>query len=168
MLKTFSDDLKIYYFISWLVVMAKILESVKKFLDTQKLGYVATVSENGTPNLSPKGTIIAWNENTLAFADIRSPNTLKNLENNPNLEINVVDPFLRKGFRFKGQGRIIKNGATYDAILNHYRKVGIKSPIGSIVLIDVSEILEVTSPLYDLGISEEEMKEKWKKILLDL
>jgi predicted pyridoxine 5'-phosphate oxidase superfamily flavin-nucleotide-binding protein len=148
--------------------MEKILESVKKFLDTQKLGYVATVSENGTPNLSPKGTIIAWDENTLAFADIRSPNTMKNLENNPNLEINVVDPFLRKGFRFKGQGRIIKNGATYDAILNHYRKVGIKSPIGSIVLIDVSEILEVTSPLYDLGISEEEMKEKWKKILLDL
>jgi predicted pyridoxine 5'-phosphate oxidase superfamily flavin-nucleotide-binding protein len=148
--------------------MEKILESVKKFLDTQKLGYVATVSENGAPNLSPKGTIIAWDENTLAFADIRSPNTMKNLENNPNLEINVVDPFLRKGFRFKGQGRIIKNGATYDAILNHYRKVGIKSPIGSIVLIDVSEILEVTSPLYDLGISEEEMKEKWKKILLDL
>ncbi len=148
--------------------MEKILESVKKFLDTQKLGYVATVSENGTPNLSPKGTIIAWDENTLAFADIRSPNTMKNLENNPNLEINVVDPFLRKGFRFKGQGRIIKNGTTYDAILNHYRKVGIKSPIGSIVLIDVSEILEVTSPLYDLGISEEEMKEKWKKILLDL
>ena len=148
--------------------MDKISESVKKFLDTQKLGYVATVSENGNPNLSPKGTIITWDENTLAFADIRSPNTMKNLEKNPNLEINVVDPFLRKGFRFKGQGRIIKNGATYDAILNHYRKVGIKSPICSIVLIDVSEILEVTSPLYDLGISEEEMKEKWKKILLDL
>ena len=148
--------------------MEKISESVKKFLNTQKLGYVATVSENGTPNLSPKGTIIAWDENTLAFADIRSPNTMRNLEKNPNLEINVVDPLLRKGFRFKGQGRIIKNGQTYEAILSHYREVGIKSPIGSIVLIEVSEILEVTSPLYDLGISEEEMKEKWKKNLLDL
>ncbi len=148
--------------------MDKISESVKKFLNTQKLGYVATVSENGTPNLSPKGTIIAWDENTLAFADIRSPNTMRNLEKNPNLEINVVDPFLRKGFRFKGQGRITKNGQTYEAILSHYREVGIKSPIGSIVLIDVSEILEVTSPLYDLGISEEEMKKKWKKNLLDL
>ena len=90
---------------------------------------------------------------------------MKNLEKNANLEINVVDPLLRKGFRFKGQGIIIKNGETYEAILSHYRKNGIKSPIGAIVLVGISEILEVTSPLYDLGISEEEMKEKWKKIL---
>jgi predicted pyridoxine 5'-phosphate oxidase superfamily flavin-nucleotide-binding protein len=145
--------------------MKQISENIKKFLSVQKLGYVATVSENGIPNLSPKGTIIAWDENTLAFADIRSPNTIKNLEKNANLEINVVDPLLRKGFRFKGQGIIIKNGETYEAILSRYRENGIKSPIGAIVLVGLSEILEVTSPLYDLGISEEEMKEKWKKIL---
>ena len=148
--------------------MEKISESVKKFLDTQKLGYVATVSEDNTPNLSPKGTIISWDSSTLAFADIRSPNTMKNLEINPNLEINVVDPLLRKGFRFKGLGRIIKNGAIYEAILNHYRNSGIKSPIGAIVLVEISEILEVTSPLYDLGFSEEQIKEKWKKTFLDL
>jgi hypothetical protein len=148
--------------------MEKISESVKKFLDTQKLGYVATVSEDNTPNLSPKGTIISWDSSTLAFADIRSPNTMKNLEINPNLEINVVDPLLRKGFRFKGLGRIIKNGAIYEAILNHYRTSGIKSPIGAIVLVEISEILEVTSPLYDLGFSEEQIKEKWKKTFLDL
>ena len=149
-------------------MMNKISESVKIFLNNQKLGYVATVSENGAPNLSPKGTIIAWDENTLAFADIRSPNTMKNLETNPNLEINVVDPLLRKGFRFKGQGTIIKNGQLYEAILNHYRGNGIKSPIGAIVLVKLSDILEVTSPLYDLGVSETEMKDKWKKYFLDL
>jgi hypothetical protein len=93
---------------------------------------------------------------------------MKNLEKNPNLEINVVDPLLRKGFRFKGQGTIIKNGQTYDAILNHYRENGIKSPIGGIVLVAVSEFMEVTSPLYDQGFSEEEIKKKWKKYFLDL
>jgi len=148
--------------------MQKISESIKKFLSIQKLGYVATISENGTPNLSPKGTIIAWDENTLVFADIRSPNTMKNLEKNPNLEINVVDPLLRKGFRFKGKGTIVKNGQTYDDILNHYRESGIKSPIGGIVIVTVSEIREVTSPLYDQGFSEEEIKIKWKKYFLDL
>lgn len=149
-------------------MMNKISESVKKLLNSQKLGYVATVSDNGTPNLSPKGTIIAWDENTLVFADIRSPNTMKNLETNPNLEINVIDPLLRKGFRFKGQGTIIKNGQMYEDILNHYRESGIKSPIGAIVLVAISDILEVTSPLYDLGFTEKDMKEKWKKHFLDL
>jgi len=57
---------------------------------------------------------------------------------------------------------------TYDAILNHYRENGIKSPIGGIVLVAVNEIAEVTSPLYDQGFSEEEIKKKWKKYFLDL
>ena len=148
--------------------MAEISESLKQFLDGQKLGYVATVSSDGTPNLSPKGTIIAWGKTTIAFADIRSPNTMKNLESNPNLEINVVDPLLRKGFRFKGTASIIKDGQTYEEILNHYRERGVKSPIGAIVLVNVTEISEVTSPLYDLGVTEEQMKEKWKKQLLGL
>ena len=148
--------------------MVEISVQLKKFLDEQKLGYVATVSSNGAPNLSPKGTIIAWDKNTIAFADIRSPNTMKNLESNPNLEINVVDPLLRKGFRFKGTARIIKDGQKYAEILNYYREKGVKSPIGAIVLVNVVEISEVTSPLYDLGFTEEQMKEKWKKQLLDL
>ena len=148
--------------------MTEISESLKKFLDEQKLGYVATVSPDGTPNLSPKGTIIAWDKTTIAFADIRSPNTMKNLESNPNLEINVIDPLLRKGFRIKGTASIIKDGQNFEEILNHYRKRGVKSPIGAIVLVAVTEISEVTSPLYDLGFTEEEMKEKWKKHLLGL
>lgn len=148
-------------------MIEKISESIKQFLETQKLGYVATVSKDNTPNLSPKGTIIAWDEHTLAFADIRSPNTMKNLENNTNLEINIIDPLLRKGFRFKGKGMIIKNGPNYEAILHLYRQKGVKSPIRAIVLVKVSEILEVMSPLYDLGASEDELKEKWKKRLLD-
>lgn len=148
--------------------MKKISSNVKNFLNSQKLGYVATVSNQGAPNLSPKGTIIAWDDETIVFADIRSPNTIQNIEKNPSLEINVVDPILRKGYRVKGQGAIIKTGTNFETILKHYREIGVKSPIGAIVLVKVDEILEVTSPLYDLGISEDEMKKKWKKYFLGL
>ncbi|MFQ5783002.1 MAG: pyridoxamine 5'-phosphate oxidase family protein [Nitrosopumilus sp.] len=140
-----------------------ITQEIKDFLEVQKLGYVATVSSNGKPNLSPKGTIVGWTKKTLAFADIRSPDTIKNLQNNPHVEINVIDPLLRKGYLFQGQARIIQNSSLYDEILNHFRNRGIKSPINSIVLVDVSSVSEVTSPLYDMGISEEEIKSKWKK-----
>lgn len=54
-----------------------ITQEIKEFLDLHKLGYVATVNSDGSPNLSPKGTIIGWTEHTLAFADIRSPDTKK-------------------------------------------------------------------------------------------
>lgn len=148
--------------------MAILTPEIRAFLDTQKLGYVATVSGDNTPNLSPKGTIIGWDENTLAFADIRSPDTIRNLEMNPAVEINVIDPLLRKGFLFKGKSQIIKNGEVYDAVLSRYRNQGIKSPIGAIVLVDVAEVQSVTSPLYDLGVTENEIKSKWKKHFQEL
>ena len=146
----------------------KLSKEIENFLNVQKLGYVATISPDNTPNLSPKGTIIVWNENTLAFADIRSPNTIKNLEKNTNLEINVVDPLLRKGYRFSGKGSIIREGDDFEAILHKYRENGIKSTIKAIVLVKVEKISEVTSPLYDLGISESAIKQKWKKHFNDL
>jgi hypothetical protein len=140
-----------------------ITQEIKDFLNLQKLGYVATVSPEGKPNISPKGTIIGWTSTILAFADIRSPDTMRNLQSNPHVEINVIDPLSRKGYLFKGQARIIKDNALFEEILNHYRNKGVKSPINSIVLTDVSSVSEVTSPLYDMGISEQEIKSKWKK-----
>ena len=142
--------------------MTTISSEIKIFLNSQKLGYVATVSSDGKPNISPKGTIIAWSDNLLAFANIRSPDTVMNLQNNPFVEINVVDPLSRKGYLFMGTAKIIKNTPLYVKILNHYRTNGIKSPINSIVIVDVSSVSEVTSPLYDLGQTEEEIKLKWK------
>ncbi len=145
-----------------------ITQQIKDFLNLQKLGYVATVTSNGKPNISPKGTIIGWTSETLAFADIRSPDTMKNLQENPNVEINVIDPLLRKGYLFQGRARIIDGGTIYDEILNYYRTNGVKSSINSIVLVDVSNVSEVTSPLYDVGISEQEIKSKWQKHFANL
>ncbi len=143
--------------------MTLITPKIKDFLNLQKLGYVATVSSDGKPNISPKGTIIGWTLDTLAFADIRSPDTMNNLHENPDVEINVIDPILRKGYLFQGTARIIEDGNLYDEILNYYRINGVKSPIHSIVLVYVSSVSDVTSPLYDLGIAQQEIKSKWQK-----
>jgi len=143
--------------------MITISEEIKNFVNSQKLGYVATVSKDGTPNLSPKGTIVVMNESTLAFADIRSPQTIQNLQDNPSVEINVIDPFQRLGYRFKGEGKIINEGSEFDKILDYYKNAGIKSKINSVVVVDVKSMSEVTSPSYDLGATKDELVSKWKK-----
>lgn len=144
--------------------MLLITQEIKDFLNLQKLSYVATVSSDGKPNISPKGTLIGWGtSDTLAFADIRSPDTMNNLQSNPNIEINAIDPLSRKGYLFKGKAKIIKNDSLYQDIFNYYRSQGIKSPINSIVIVDVSEVSRIISPLYDMGVSEREIKSKWKK-----
>ena len=65
----------------------------------QRLGFVATVTAEGRPSLSPKATTTLWDEEHLMFADLASPGTIENLATNPHVEINVVDPILRKGYR---------------------------------------------------------------------
>jgi hypothetical protein len=146
--------------------MGLLTNEIKNFIEQQKLGYVATVSPDNTPNLSPKGTISVWDEEHLVFADIKSPQTMANLEKNPSLEINVVDPITRKGYRFKGTGTILSSGQEYDKIISYYSNIGIKSKIGRVVLIKVSSVNNVTSPLYDLGYTEEEIKKRWKEYYL--
>ena len=143
--------------------MISIPKDIKNFVNFQKLGYDATISNDGTPNLSPKGTIVVIDESTMVFADIRSPQTMQNLQENPSIEINVVDPFQRSGYRFKGDGKIINDGSEFDKILDYYTKAGVKSKINSVVLVDVKSMSEVTSPSYDLGATKDELISKWKK-----
>ncbi len=94
--------------------MGILTESMQKVVREQRLGFVATICPDGTPNLSPKGTTTVWDDDHLVFADICSPGTVENLRSNPSIEINVVDPFLRKGCRFKGSTEVYTEGALFE------------------------------------------------------
>lgn len=130
-------------------------------VDGQRLGYVATVCPDGTPNLSPKGTILVWDEDHLTFADIRSPGTVANLRHNPAVEINVVNPLTRKGYRFKGTAWVLEEGPNFEAGVAFFRERGVTSRIRHVVLIQVRQALLVTSPAYDMGATEAELRARW-------
>tara|TARA_B100001142_G_scaffold159381_1_gene159676 strand:+ start:1004 stop:1444 length:441 start_codon:yes stop_codon:yes gene_type:complete len=143
--------------------MTEFNDEIKNLVNFQKLGYVATVSPDGTPNLSPKGTIAILDDSRLVFANIRSPKTIENLTKNPSIEINVIDPFSRLGYRFKGLAQILSNGEDFENILDYFKQKGIKSSISHIVVVDVTSFSEITSPSYDLGLKKEDLVKKWKQ-----
>ena len=135
---------------------AKLTADMKRVVMEQRLAFVATVCPDGTPNLSPKGTIAVWNDDHLVFADIRSPGTIANLKENPSVEVNVVDPFVRKGYRFKGTGKVIVNGELFQEIVRFYRSRWVDTArrkadpaIRGFVLVKVEKALPLISPAYD-------------------
>jgi len=136
---------------------------MQRFVRVQRLGYVATVCPDGTPNLSPKGTTTVWDEDHLVFADICSPGTIENLRHNPSVEINVVDPISRKGYRFKGTATVLSGGERFDDLLAFYRRLGTSSPIRSVVLIGVERAQPVISPAYGPGVTEAAVRERWER-----
>ena len=89
-------------------------EDMRRVVLEQRLGFVATVTPDGRPNLSPKGTTTVWDDEHLVFADIASPGTVANLAVNPHVEVNVVDPIVRKGYRFKGTATVHTDGHSYE------------------------------------------------------
>src|SRR6266566_4730025 len=99
---------------------------MKRIIEQQRLGFVATAAPDGTPNLSPKGTFVVLDDATIAFGEIRSPGTIRNLRENALIEVNFVDPFVRKGYRFTG-----------------------------------TKALPLTSPAYDDGKTESELRRAW-------
>jgi predicted pyridoxine 5'-phosphate oxidase superfamily flavin-nucleotide-binding protein len=140
--------------------MGVLTEDMKRVVAEQRLGFIATVCPDGTPNLSPKGTTAVWDDDTLAFADVCSPATIANLQRNSAIEINVVDVTLRKGYRFKGTG-IVLAGVERDNAIAFYRQRGTSLPIREVVLVKVAAAAPLISPAYDGGATENDVAGRW-------
>jgi uncharacterized protein len=136
-------------------------EDMQRVVDEQRLGYVASVCPDGTPNLSPKGTLAVWDDDHLVFAHLYSAQTVANIEGgNPVVEVNVVDPIRRKGYRFKGRAEVHRDGERYDDGTRFYaERSGLEAHrIQAIVLIRVEHAAPVISPAYDDGSTEPDIE----------
>jgi uncharacterized protein len=125
--------------------------------------YVATVCPDGTPNLSAKGAATAWGDRQVVFLDLHSPQTAGNLQASPHIEINVVDPFNRKGFRFKGVADVHTEGMLYEEIVMYcerQRSID-RRRIRSVVVMEVRQVRPLISTAYDQGATEEEVRASW-------
>jgi predicted pyridoxine 5'-phosphate oxidase superfamily flavin-nucleotide-binding protein len=142
---------------------------MKKLVREQRLAFVATVGPKARPNLSPKGSITVWDDRHLVFADVRSPGTVGNLRRNRAIEINIVDPIVRKGYRFTGTASVLTKGPLYEKILTRYEhdeqlfQDGTAKRGRAVVLVKVRRALPLVSPIYDLGLSEKEVEARWQR-----
>lgn len=144
---------------------------MRRLVLEQRLGFAATVGPDGRPNLSPKGTTSVLDEERLFFADIHSPQTVRNLESNPAIEINVVDPVVRKGYRFKGKATLHSEGRIYEQALALLAERGYdarRERIRTVVLVEVERCAALISPAYDGGASEDAVAARWESHFADL
>jgi len=148
-----------------IVSRVRLSADMQRVVLEQRLGFVATVTPEGRPNLSPKGTTTVLDDEHLVFADIASPGTVANLQANPYVEVNVVDPIVRKGYRFRGTATVYAAGDdSYERGLVALRDRGFATAperINSIVVIAVTDAAPLVSPAYDVGATEAAVVERW-------
>jgi hypothetical protein len=97
------------------------------------------------------------------FADIRSPGTVANLRRNPSVEVNVVDPFVRKGYRFKRRATVLEAGADFERLVVAFASRGVfDAPrrVRAIVVVRVDQAYPLISPGYD-DTDEASVRARW-------
>ncbi len=124
-------------------------------------GLVATVNSDGSPAVSPKGTFVILDSSTLAFGNIRSPGTLKNLRCNPEVEICFIDVLNRKAVRVSGKAVIAPKAKAPEPLLVAFqgRWPEYLPRISAFVSIHIKSAEMILSPAYDLGYSEKDLRQ---------
>ncbi len=135
-------------------------DEAKRIIREFSLGIIASVTSDGTPAASPKGTFLALDDSTIAYGDIRSPSTRRNLQSDGRCEVVFVDPFRRKGVRLRGKAEIhAKDTPRFQSLISKWHDTwgDLANRITALVIIDVDRVLPLSTPPYDDCVTEEEM-----------
>ncbi len=138
---------------------------MKDLIATFPMGFVATVTPDGAPAVSPKGTFLVLDDQTIAYSDIRSPGTRHNLTANPAVEVNFIDPFRRIAVRAAGSAVLHSKGS--DWFIAHHPQWldafgDLAKRIRSLVEITLHHAQMIWTPPYDDGVTEDEMIATYK------
>ncbi len=130
--------------------MIKISDLFKTDLSHSVLCWLATVSPDGQPNVSPKEIFTLADDTTLLVADIMSPITVTNIASNPQVCLSFVDVFRMKGFKVTGHAVIIPSSAPEFAELGRdlLALAGPDFPIRNLIRIRIDHIAPIKAPSY--------------------
>jgi len=141
--------------------------NIKKYISQSVLCWLATVSEDSIPNVSPKEIFTYYKSEYLIVANIASPQTEKNIKRNSNVCISFIDVLVQKGYQLKGKASIIdKTNLEFDDVASNLLKMTEgKFPFETIFKIKIESTKEILAPKYVLypETTEEEQINSAKK-----
>jgi len=130
------------------MITSKIADSI----DQSVLCWLATISEDGFPNVSPKEAFLHDGEGKLLVANIASPVTVRNLERDPRVCLSFVNVFVQKGYKITGKAAVLKPG---DAGFDEQHRpltaaIGAAFPVISVIVIEPVAVAVIIAPSYRL------------------
>ena len=147
-------------------IFVVLTDDMKSIIKNANLAFFATINEDGSPNLSPKSTLRTINGDSLIFANLASPGTIRNLNRDPRIEINCVDIFSRRGYRFTGVATVhVEGETTFEKFKTQMAKeLGPKTIVYNAVTIQIKKVSPIMSPAYNNpNVTEERLRETYLK-----
>ncbi|PKU93964.1 MULTISPECIES: pyridoxamine 5'-phosphate oxidase family protein [Bifidobacterium] len=123
--------------------MATLTEDMKQFIN-DNLAFVATVSADGVPDLGPKMSMFALDDNHLAYHERTGGQTYRNLENGSPLVVAFVNFEQKKGYRFRGEVVLHTDDAIYDEQVKLAEQRGTKKP-ACVPVMEIDQIEDLSA-----------------------
>lgn len=140
---------------------------IREYINKSVLCWLATVSSENIPNVSPKEIFNCYGTNKIIIANIASPQTIRNIKLNENVCVSFIDILVQKGFQVKGKAKIIEKT---DSEFLEMEKVLTKMtsgefPFATITKITIEQVKPIIAPKYILypETTEKEQIESAKK-----
>jgi hypothetical protein len=109
--------------------------------------WVATVGEDGMPNVSIKGSGALLDDEHLYFADMYSQKTRENLLNDQRVAVGIHDPDRQIAMQVKGHAELIDRGEVFDRVREELRDMRREQglpPIKYVVRIAVDSVWDMS------------------------
>jgi hypothetical protein len=126
--------------------MAALPEQVKEILSKGHNVWVATIGDDGWPNVSIKGSGALLDDEHLFFADIFSKKTRENLLSNSRVAVGIQDADAKVAVQVKGVADMVENGELFDRVAKQIAdlQMGLP-PIKYVVRIEVDSVWDMTA-----------------------
>ena len=128
--------------------MIQLTEGMVQFVNGARAnGYpciVATSSADGTPNAGYIGTVLAYNDASLAYRDRTGRKPLDHLESNPKVVVLFRDSQQEVGWKFRCTAEVHRNGPVFDDVMGRLAASGMAAAPGiqaAIVVLRIDQIL---------------------------
>lgn len=107
--------------------MVSIPKHVQEFLPG-KMAWVATVTRDGMPNVTPKSGLKVLDDQHVILADLYSLKTRHNLEQNPKVAVTMIDTATARGYQIKGTAEMLASGPLYEQMAEELKQSSPSSP----------------------------------------
>ncbi len=127
-------------------------QEVAQAAESSVLCWLATVSPDGQPHVSPKEIFCVLDGQHIVVAHIASPTTASHVQACPQVCVSFVDVFVQKGFKVLGAASYVdRNHPEFlrwaDTLL---QKAGPRFPVHGVIVVLAQSVSPILAPSYRL------------------
>lgn len=106
----------------------QVLNDAMKAMLAKQLPIQSTVSKDGLPDIGPKRSLRAYDDQTLIYNENTGGQTLRNILDGSKMAIAVIDREALDGYRFVGTPKVFSEGQPFDDAVAFASQNGMKTP----------------------------------------